>query len=420
MDVELTQLERSFVARGLAVAACGAFVARMFHEISASLFWLAYLCIFAVLATFAAGLGAYRARATFRAKVDGEGIWREGVLLVDRAALVSGGLAPRPLWMTAKLLVLKARPGTPSYRFRVEDDAAGKACLAELRLDPDHIRVTHVLPFIPCGRVDGSTFILLGAAWSVLFVPMVALMFDGPKPGNDAAMMTAMVVGLALHVAFWTWLRLRSPVRLEIGHEGLAVTSGVFHRRTRVVPYDDVTDVRAWRMPSGPTGSVPQGIDVVLREDEAGRRGELRLHTRMSTNQGAVDEVATAIEKAWRRHRQRRTEGAAAPELHLEREGRPLETWAADLERAGRGGSGYRDIASDPESLLTVLDDQTATAEQRTAAAFALTAAPKSDLHQRVRIAAETVAAPDLRATLEALAGTEEEERVEALRRVQR
>ncbi len=417
-EIEVTPLARSYVARALSLLACVAFVVMMLDERTVSLLWMAYLCIFAVAATFGASVGAYRARSAFAAHIDGEGIRRDGVLVVDRAKLASGRVVSRPIWMTAKLLRLEGRAGAPSYIFRVADEATGEAMLEQLHLDAGHVRVKRVLPWIPFGRVDGHTFIMLTGAWTVLFVPMLALAFDGPTPAHELASTIALIVGLALHLTFWITLRLRSPVALEIGHDGLAITSGILRRRTRLLAYEEVTALRSWKTPSGPA-AVPQGIDVMLQHGEP-----VRLHTRSTANHGAVDEVAAAIDKAWARYRQRRAQGTAtaAPELGLERDGRALEAWAAHLSTVGRGAAGYRDLPAERQGLLDVLDDPTAATELRAAAAFALGAAPEPELHDRVRIAADTVASPDLRATLEELASAEDDaaERVEALRRMQR
>ena len=417
-EVEVTPLSRTYIARGLSVVACFAFAAMTLHERTATLLWMAYVCFFLVASTFGASVGSYRAGRPFRARLDERGIWRDGALVVRRDALASGRVLSRPIWMTAKLLSLERRGEggrAPPHLFRVADEATGQACLEQLHLDASRMRVTRVLPWIPFGRVDGTTFILLGAVWTVLLVPMMALaFFEGPTPADDRAMTAAMLVGLALHLTFWITLRARSPVTVAIGHEGLAVTGGLVRRATRIVAYEDVTGIMPWRVKQGPPGTVPQGIDVALREGPP-----VRLHTRSMANQGAVDEVATTILAAWTRFRERGQVSAAA-DARLEREGRPLATWAADLARVGAGAASYRDIGADAGSLLEVLDDQTAKAELRAAAAFALTATREPELHQRVRVAAETVAAPDLREALEALAHAEDEGRVAALGRLRK
>jgi hypothetical protein len=415
-EVEVTPLERSYFARALAVVACAVFVAMLFREWTASLLWMAYGCFFLVAATFGATVGSYVAGRALRVRLDQHGVHLNDALLARREDLVSGRVLSRPIWMTTKLLVLTGREGTPSYLFRVADEATGRACLEQLHLDPRRVRVTRTLPWIPFGRVDGSTFILLGAVWSVLLVPMLALsLFDGPSAAHDRAMTTAMIVGLALHLTFWISLRLRSPVSLEIGHDGLVVTSGIVRRTTRVIPYDDVQRIVPWKVKQGPVGTVSQGIDLMMREGPP-----VHLHTRSAANQGLVDEVAGTLEDAWMRHRRRRLNPGTPADVRLEREGRRLEEWTTALTRVGSGAASYRDLGADPQTLLEVLDDQTASAELRAAAAFALTATAEPELHHRVRVAADTVAAPELRGTLEALAAADEESRVEALGRLRR
>lgn len=88
----------------------------------------------------------------------------------------------------------------------------------------------------------------------------------------------------------------------------------------------------------------------------------------------------------------------------LAREGRPVDAWLRDLRALGAGAAaGFREAPPPPERVLRVLEAPDVPAAERAAAAVALSAAPDVP-RERVRVAADAVADPRLRAALGAAA----------------
>jgi hypothetical protein len=110
------------------------------------------------------------------------------------------------------------------------------------------------------------------------------------------------------------------------------------------------------------------------------------------------------LERGWRRHRER--EHDAPAETSLARGERSVEAWT-DALRAGTGQ--YRERALRFEELTDILDDPRQSPEMRVAAGVALSG--KEGGAERVRIAADTTADPQLEALLEAAAEGEVAER---------
>ena len=99
-----------------------------------------------------------------------------------------------------------------------------------------------------------------------------------------------------------------------------------------------------------------------------------------------------------------------------------MRAWAEDLTRLGANVASYRERPLEKEELVAIVEASTATPQVRVAAAFALTAAPQGqqrELRQRVRVAAQAVASPELRqALVEVTEEDDEDQRLDGLRRV--
>lgn len=97
----------------------------------------------------------------------------------------------------------------------------------------------------------------------------------------------------------------------------------------------------------------------------------------------------------------------------LERAGRSMAEWRDAAAQVLTAATGFRDAHVAPDELGAVIDDTTATAEQRVAAAIALAGRPEH--RPRVRLAADTAAQPALRVALERIAeGTVDDEALSA------
>ena len=86
--------------------------------------------------------------------------------------------------------------------------------------------------------------------------------------------------------------------------------------------------------------------------------------------------------------------------LALPRGERSVDAWLKELR--GAHGGGYRDLAMSDEQLFDILEDAAAGDAVRAAAAVCLAARKDDEVTQKLRVAADDVAAPKLRVALDA------------------
>lgn len=119
-----------------------------------------------------------------------------------------------------------------------------------------------------------------------------------------------------------------------------------------------------------------------------------------------IDEVVTA-------HRKSVVASAEA----LTRRGRPVREWIRALRSIGVGAeANFRRAELDRELLWQVYESPTTTPDERAAAAVALAAQATPETSQRIRVTAEALAEPTLRAAITAAAGDDDEALSNALR----
>jgi hypothetical protein len=174
------------------------------------------------------------------------------------------------------------------------------------------------------------------------------------------------------------------------------------------------------------------GLDGVLSKSREGR-ALLRFEDirdvsadadalRITTNDGTVHRVLTDMDdEAMKRAlldrlrearaiaKSRGGEGSIALAL-LERGSRSMGAWRGELASILTAAKGFRAAAVGSEDLATVMNDTSATAEQRIAAAIALGAVPEN--RARIRVAAETSVSPKMRVALDALAEGEHDDAI--------
>lgn len=182
-------------------------------------------------------------------------------------------------------------------------------------------------------------------------------------------------------------LRVRAPRTAVVGADGVAI-EGMFGRR--FLPYAKIAGV----------SDRDDGV-VIIRK----RRFFRRLVLRCAPGGEALHRQITRAMRAFA------TAGAAVDLDELDRRGRSVAEWMADLKGLKDGGD-YRRSALVPERLAEVVEDPTATAERRVAAAVAVAASGDEEARRRVRIAAEGSADVELRAALEQAAEGEVAEEV--------
>lgn len=169
---------------------------------------------------------------------------------------------------------------------------------------------------------------------------------------------------------------------VSIGLDGIAAER---FGRTRLFRFADITHVQA-----------TDGELLIVTKDR-------KVHRALADPKSASERTAidARIREAMAAAKASMSEHPDLSAL-LERAGRSLPEWRAAAARMLTAATGFRDGGIGAGELTSVLEDVGATAEQRVAAAIALTSQP--ELRPKIRVAAETCASPRLRVALEALA----------------
>jgi hypothetical protein len=260
------------------------------------------------------------------------------------------------------------------------------------------------LPSASSQLVGGTLLVLLvlaavlGLFFLAASVVAVALgeARTGPHP-DTAALLVPGVLGIALTgLAAYALLSLLQRRELVIGADGIT-----FRRvlARKLIPYAEVTRVAL----------DPRGLCLHLRDG-----ARVTLPTLVALQPALpvddVDDVAPLNEgDVKRRALLLRIEeamalgtGAAAPRLtQLDRGERSIAEWRAALLRLAGAAEHYRSRPLSSADLAAVVEDPTAPAERRIAAAVALSAREPETAKRRVRIAAQASADEALAGALE-------------------
>jgi hypothetical protein len=179
-------------------------------------------------------------------------------------------------------------------------------------------------------------------------------------------------------------VRLFARPRLVIGGDGIRIEGGL---GGRFIPYADIARVLA----------------SAHGADEASNAIVLTLRTGKSVVLPTVaqehEQVAALVRRIEAGRAAVETQGAGLARV-LDRNGRSLDAWRAELAALGARQGGFRDAPVSADLLERELRDATAPAERRVAAAVALKALDPDD--RRVRVVVDTSADEDVRAALEA------------------
>lgn len=198
------------------------------------------------------------------------------------------------------------------------------------------------------------------------------------------------------------------PRVLDVGSDGLALS---WLGRKRFLPLSRIRGVHErvfGRAPVFGKGDARYvGIQLVL---DSGETLDLPVGQK-SWDAGRGAMVAERIREALASARGGGREVDAAL---LGRGSRDVKDWIAMLRSIGAGASSFRTAALAPERLLRVVEDPTAEASVRAAAAVALGAAPDAESRSRLRLVAQSVAAPRVRVAIERAAEGAPEEELEA------
>jgi hypothetical protein len=349
-----------------------------------------------LLALVSPVVGAVASRTPTTIEVDaGDLVYTQGEKRrrIPRAEIESGVFLPSAKSPTLEIDLR----GGDVLRITVDDERTGEQLLDELGIGPTKRRARVELAettrrwllAVPAVATIGFFwFIMLGfavQAWERNFEGSLPLVFAGP--------LLAGFLG-----TFLAWQRLRRPHAVEIGSDGVELTTAL---DTRFVPYRDIAKVWAdkrslfVREHDGRVTRISGGFSIAGPEDGAHAAPSLL---------GAVRRIEEA----------RRMQAAAAEGTQLAtmlaRGGRSVPEWKKELARVLEPGTSYRAVSVTPEEVEKILDDASAPAGTRIGAALALRAAAVPGARDRIRIAAGLTSKDELRFALERVAEQEAED----------
>ena len=319
---------------------------------------------------------------------------RIGERLIPRAAFTSG------LVRHEDGRVFVALDGREHVDVAVTSNVAADALLSALRLD-----AASAVAEVRLVRGMRKAFNALG----IIVLVWTLLMFRALQPTMFGVLTTGIMIALGV-----LGLRKAREVKLGIGADGISIRE---LGSQRFIPHDAIEGVET------------DGDAVVLRP----KNGE-PLRWELPTRRNRENESTTALERRRdeanaivRRIRQARAafrERANAPELAvaLDRGAHTTREWLADLRKLGEGTiATFRTIGVAREQLLDVVESTTASAKDRMAALVALRPHLREEEKTRIRVATESIAAPEVRDRMVRVLDTEEEhEMIEALEAVDR
>lgn len=264
---------------------------------------------------------------------------------------------------------------------RVATPEEGHAALAAVGIDP----ARRVVRLLLGGRWDGVGFGIVTALFVLLQGTPVFILIALALRLSGA---TTLALGLGL-LSLATFLggRTLGPAEITLGADGIRWRHG-FSRG--YAAWRDVVGVEAWQ---------DQGI--LLR-----RRGGARViipHSHRDPQRLAG--VVALLRRAW----ERAGETARPPLEALDRRGRTVDAWRESL-RGLVSGVAYRRETLTADDLIATLDDPSAPAERRLAAAMCLHDVAAPDAVTRIRVAADACASDELRVALERAAVGEVDE----------
>jgi hypothetical protein len=249
--------------------------------------------------------------------------------------------------------------------------------------------------------------LLAGGGFAAFYVAFFTAMSMGAKhhPGIGATF--GLLFLMALITMMVTFL---APTGIDVGADGIALR---WLGTRRFYGYDQIDDVS--RYEKGWGRSKQKGLRLLLQSGE-----EVLLPL---TGGGSWDDVEVAvIEERIRESVEAFRQGGTAADAALLRRGdRTLGDWIASLRNIGAGANADLRTAPIPrERLFRIVEDPSAPAPARAAAAVALGGEPDDDTRARLRGAAESTAAPRLRVVIEKAAGGDDAgDLEEALREVE-
>jgi hypothetical protein len=270
---------------------------------------------------------------------------------------------------------------TPLY-VRVRDEGEGQALLRALGFDAESVAAEMRAASSLLGMGVLKQLGILGVPVALVIAAVIGV---GSLEGASVALA---LVGL---LAAYTFTLAFAPTLVRVG------TDGVLTRwlgRERFHPFATITeaafyhDIQGTKHHYGVRLTLHNGaiVSIPTGQTDVGVAEAQRLAQRIDEARAAREHGASIA--------------AGRPRDLLLRGRQSLASWVTELRRMGAGVHDHRHPAVPVEVLLRVVEDTTASAAERASAAVAVVSSADPEAKQRVRVAADAVASPKLRASL--------------------
>ncbi len=340
-------------------------------------------------------------RRSVHLRIDDEDIYADDEVILRRRHLLSGAryvVANGDVRVVFRRRSLVPRLGGESVVVFIADHAVqADAILAAAGADVERqaFRAAFLRPHALWQAVLGlAIYVGLRVASEVLWRIV-------DFPWNPVLAATPVLVAGA--VAFGVYA-LVARIVITVGNDGIEIRRNL---RKTFVRMDEIRDVKAEKnvliitRTNGERISLARGAPIVEPIGDFGTAD-------IAMERGLL---ADRIADAMRLHRRRSQGGGAL--VALGRAGRSRDEWFASLRAIGAGAIDYRTNVVPVEELRRVVTDTAAASDVRIGAAVALRVGDAAGAAERIRVASDATAAPELRMLLKDIADADDDEQIQ-------
>jgi hypothetical protein len=338
-----------------------------------------------------------------------DGVFLGAERLATRAELRAGAVALSN--STGTVVHLERRQGPP-IDLRVPTAEAGRALLHALGLGASKSTARYPIAALATGDFHRRrTQALVGIPALVGGAVGASVAAHGLLPPALAGLVVLPVVAAAFVVWAVLLVRLFSPGSATVGADGVELR---WRGQERFIPLDEIVAVEPFEQAPA-LGLAAIGVRFRLRDgtthDALVGMARTAYYRGAAYNEYLRSRAASLAERV-REVLGERQSGDGAPALdptQLERAARPVDAWVAALRALTHGADTFRrDVTVLGEKLLRLVEDTSANAVTRAAAAVAVARHADERTKLRIAAAAEATASPRLRVALEAAAADDE------------